>query len=90
MGSAASNLTRYMYTPNSRRLYSAHASDGCHQYIQVPARGGLDGSLSEVLIGDAAVYAIESLMADWSAAFFVCNESAFNLEGARGGHESAI
>lgn len=61
-----------------------------YKYPQGEVLLGLDGSLSEVLIGDAAVYAIESLMADRSAAFFVCNESAFNLEGARGGHESAI
>lgn len=60
-----------------------------YKYPQGEVLLGLDGSLSEVLIGDAAVYAIESLMADRSAAFFICNESVFSLEGARGGHESA-
>lgn len=35
------------------------------------------------LIGDAAVYAIEGLMADRSAAFSICIEPAFSLEGAR-------
>lgn len=37
---------------------------------------------------NAAVYAIEGLMADRSAAFFICIESAFSLEGARKGPES--
>lgn len=58
------------------------------KYPQREVLLGLVGSLSEVLIGDAGMYAIESLMPDGSAAFFIWNESAFILEGVRGGHKS--